>query len=285
MKRDGPATNRDRIALPRPMMPIACMALGVLAAGCTQNPYVTPQQAAPWQQPLEGGQGQARDLTRRAGELDANNRDLHAQLAQSRQQVDLLREQVTLLQKQLSDSAQRLQDLQVAKQQAQQQFESLQASTTRRGGAIITANSSLQQTLRKIELQGLQVRQDGDLIRIELPADQLFAPGTAQLIGSAYPILDRAASELAKNYPRQIIAIEGHTDSILLQGGISNHQLAAAQAMAVFDQLTRRNRLPSRQFFLMAHGPNRPRASNATQAGQAQNRRMELVIHPETYEN
>jgi flagellar motor protein MotB len=189
------------------------------------------------------------------------------------------------LQKHLGDTAQQLQDLRLAKQQAEQKFESLQATTTRRGGAIITANSSIRQTLRKIEIQGLQVRQDGDVIRIELPADHLFAPGTAQVAGSAFPILDLAASELAQNYPRQLVAIEGHTDSTPLSGGITSHQLSAAQAMAVFDQLTRRNRLPARQFFLIAHGPNRPLASNATQAGQTQNRRVELVVYPESYEN
>ncbi len=227
----------------------------------------------------------ASDWERRVRELDANNRDLHSQLAQSRQQVDLLREQIGLLQKQLADSSSRLQELQIARQEAQQQLESLRASTARRGGAIITANSSFQQALRTIEIQGLEVRQDGEAIRVHLPADQLFAPGSAQIVGPAFPMLDQAAAEIARNYPRQRIAIEGHTDNIALESGVSLHQLAAAQAVAVFDQLTRRNRLPARQFSVTALGPNHPRESNASPAGQARNRRVELVIQPETYEN
>jgi len=254
-----------------------------IAVGCNQNPYASPQQAV-GPQPNDPLQAQTLDLSRRASELDANNRDLHTQLAQSRQQVDLLREQVSLLQKQLGESAERMKNLQVAKEQAEQKFQSLQASTTRRGGAIITANSSTRQELRVLEIEGAETRVDGEVIRITLPADQLFAPGTAQVVGTAFPILDRVAAELARNYPRQLMGIEGHTDSSPLHGDISSHQLSAAQAMAVFDQLTRRNRLPARQFYIVAQGPNHPLASNATQAGQAKNRRIEIVIHPESFE-
>lgn len=286
MKCDCFAKNREQSALPwlKNCAPLL-LVLWLASAGCNQNPYLSPQPAAAWQQqPVDPQQSQALDLSRRATELDANNRDLHTQLAQSRQQVDVMREQISLLQKQLGESSKRLQETQVAKDQAEQKFQNLQASTTRRGGAMITANSSLRETLRVVQIEGLQVREDGNVIRVDLPADQLFAPGTAQVIGSAFPVLDRVAAELARNYPRQLIAIEGHTDSTPLSGGISSHQLTAAQAIAVFDQLTRRNRLPSRQFFIAAQGPNQPIASNATQAGQAQNRRVELVIYPETFE-
>jgi chemotaxis protein MotB len=95
-------------------------------------------------------------------------------------------------------------------------------------------------------------------------------------------VVDGLAAELARNYPRQLIAIEGHTDNAPVAGGISSHQLAAAQAIAVLDTLTRRNRLPGQHFFVVAQGSNRPLASNATQAGQTTNRRIELVIYPET---
>jgi chemotaxis protein MotB len=136
--------------------------------------------------------------------------------------------------------------------------------------------------LRLVEIPGLNARQDGDTIRITLPTDQLFPIGTAQLTGTAFPVLDGLAAELARNYPRQLIAIEGHTDNAPVAGGVSSHQLAAAQAITVFDALTRRNRLPAQHFYVVAQGPNRPVAPNATQADQTANRRIELVVHPET---
>ena len=44
------------------------------------------------------------------------------------------------------------------------------ASMRRRSGAKITANNSLQRTLPAINLPGIEVRNDGDVVRIELPA-------------------------------------------------------------------------------------------------------------------
>lgn len=256
---------------------------GLILAGCNQNPYMAPQPVAmPVQtQAVNPYQAQLYDLNRRATTLDANNRDLHAQLAQSRQQVQLMRDQVALLQKQLTDTTQQLQNAQVAKTEADKRFQTLQASTSQRGGATITANNSLSEPLRSVAIEGVDVRQDGERIRIELPADQLFAPNTAQLTGAAFPILDRVAAEIARSYPRQRIAIEGHTDSAPVLGGASNVQLGAAQALAIFDQFTRRNRLPEYQFEVLSQGANLPLASNGTQAGRQKNRRVELVIYPD----
>jgi chemotaxis protein MotB len=261
---------------------ITAAAIGL--AGCNQNPYIPPQQMSTWQQtqPVPAEQALTHDMTRRTNALDANNRDLHAQLAQSRQQVQVLQDQVNLLQQQLTETAKQVKQIQVAKEQAERKYQTLHASATRRGGALITANSSLGPSLRVIEIPGLEVRQEGESIHIELPSDKLFAPGTAQLIGSAFPLLDQLAAELARNYPRQRIGIEGHTDGAPLTGGISAHQLAAAQAVTVFEQLTRRNRLPSRHFSILAQGSNQPLASNGTQTGRAKNRRVELVVYPET---
>ena len=167
----------------------------------------------------------------------------------------------------------------------------LQASTRKQGGAVITANNSVRQSLSTIDIPGLEMRQDQDVIRIEMPADELFQAGTVQLSSTAYTYLDRVADAIARNYPRQRIAIEGHTDSAPTFVGTTTttHQLSCMQALAVFDILTRRNHLPARQLFVMGMGANHPRASNATDAGRARTaasrwssirRRMRLVRRP-----
>ena len=51
---------------------------------------------------------------------------------------------------------------------------------------------------------------------------------------------------------------------------------------AVYDALVRTAGVPSNQLFVVGHGSNHPVVSNATPAGQARNRRVELVIYPET---
>jgi chemotaxis protein MotB len=258
----------------------------LVLAGCGQgNPFLTPQQQAALQQQQQPVHvSQAQELQRRIGELDANNRDLHMQLAQAQQQAKVFQDQNELLRSQLRDTATQLRDAQLAQQSAEEQVTTLQASTRRRGGAMITANNSVQRSLSAVSIPGIEVRQDQDVIRIEMPADQLFQPGTAQLLPRAPELVDKVADAVAKSYPRQRIGIEGHTDSSPAFAGMTTtyHQLSTQQATAVFDLLTRRNHLPANQLFIAGLGSNHPRASNATPAGQAKNRRIELVIYPST---
>ena len=57
-----------------------------------------------------------------------------------------------------------------------------------------------------------RVRRDGDVIRIELPGSRLFETGAARLRPGAANMVADVAGELRRNYPDQIIGIEGHTD-------------------------------------------------------------------------
>jgi outer membrane protein OmpA-like peptidoglycan-associated protein len=41
--------------------------------------------------------------------------------------------------------------------------------------------------------------------------------------------------------------------------------------------------LPEAQFFTIAQGTNHPRADNSTPQGRAANRRIELVVYPDTF--
>ena len=162
------------------------------------------------------------------------------------------------------------------------QVNALQASTRSRGGATITANNSVRQSLAAVAIPGLEIRQDGEVIRIEVPADKLFVPGTAQLQPDGYRILDEVAAAVQRTYPRQRIVIEGHTDDSLGANPTGAHALATGQAQAVFTQLVQRGRLPARQLSVMAMGENHPLASNGTPAGKAKNRRIEVVVYPDS---
>ena len=141
----------------------------------------------------------------------------------------------------------------------------------------------------EVERLALAARSDPALlatpVRIVVPSDQLFQPGTAQLQPQAAQILDPIAAQLRTVFPRQRIGIEGNTDNAQLYGGsvATSHQLASAQAAAVLDLLTRRSGMLPQQLFTVSQGSNRPRQSNDTAAGRAANRRVEFVIYPETY--
>jgi flagellar motor protein MotB len=266
---------------------VLCAAAMLLSGvtGCQNGQFAQSPQGFAWQQQPEQQPyvAQLAELNRRVTQLDTNNRDLHMQLAQAQQSSQVSSDQIKLLQQQLADTANQLRTTQLAKQEAEKRVDAIQASTRHRGGASITANNSIKSTLAPISIPGLDVRQDQDVLRIELPADQLFRQGTAQFQPGASQILDSVADAIVRNYPRQIIGIEGHTDTPPSGAlPVASHQLSAAQAYAVFDSLASRSRLPAGQLSVVAQGANRPRFSNDTAAGRAKNRRIEIVIFPET---
>src|SRR5438046_3232234 len=154
-------------------------AVGLCAGGCKEGPFapLVTQQAKPANvlaQPQSTAiASQVQDLNRRVGQLDVNNADLHRQLAQAEQSRQASQEQVSLLQRQLGDMASRLKETQVAKQEADKQVNAIQASTRARGGATITANNSIRQSLAIASIPGHETRQDGEVIRIAIPSDKL----------------------------------------------------------------------------------------------------------------
>ncbi|ADB19149.1 OmpA/MotB domain protein [Pirellula staleyi DSM 6068] len=256
-----------------------------LACGCKQGAFQPPAgtaQSNVFQQQSTALNSQVQDLTRRVGQLDLNNADLHRQLAQADQLKQQYADQVSLLQKQLGDMASRLKETQTAKAEIDKQVQTLQASTRFRGGASIQANSSATNSLSTVQIPGIDVRQDGSVIRIELPADKLFVTGSLQPTLEAQRIIDEVATAIIRSYPRQRIVIEGHTDNAQAGNPAGAHLLAYNQSQAVFQQLVQRNSIPVRQLAIAAMGENHPLASNGTEQGRAKNRRIEIVVYPDT---
>lgn len=282
-------------------------------------PYAVGPNAAAAGAPPNYAQPQMAELERRLQQLDVNNRQLTTQLAQSQQLMQVSRDQATLLQKQLQDTTSQLQQQLLANRDLQGQTRGMQASITNRGGATLRPNTSGQPnvTAREnapagpatsitnppatgpiplgqmasvsaaagLQVPGAIVQSEGSVLRIRVPSDQLFAAGTGQLNTGAYQVLDNVATALLRNFPRQRVAIEAHTDSANLYGGTygTQAQLATAQAQSVMDQLVRRNTLPPQQLAVVAHGPNFPRGDNQSPAGRAENRRIEFVVYPDTF--
>jgi len=138
--------------------------------------------------------------------------------------------------------------------------------------------------LSEINIPGGDARMDGDVIRIEFPSDRLFVPGTYQVTPAQRPLLSEVVATVRRSFPRQIIGVEAHWDNTPLNPpGTTDHQLTATQSLAVSDELIRLG-LPRRQLFTMAMASNRPRHSQGTRGGVSPNRRIELVIYPETYD-
>lgn len=112
----------------------------------------------------------------------------------------------------------------------------------------------------------------------------LFDSGKATLRRSAHSVLDRVAAALAE-VPSQPIGVEGHTDNVPIQksGWADNHALSVARANAVAEHLISQGIDPAR-VTPVGYGETKPIVSNDTAKGRQQNRRVEIVVLPQSSE-
>lgn len=142
------------------------------------------------------------------------------------------------------------------------------ADLYRRQGQLQTRNAELEQQLRMLQAE----RTDRGLVMTM--GDVLFATGRAELTPGAYERIDRLA-QFMQRYPARTVRIEGHTDST--GNADSNLRLSEARAQSVRDALAARGVNPAR-IVTQGMGEAQPVASNGTDAGRQQNRRVDIVI-------
>ncbi len=125
-----------------------------------------------------------------------------------------------------------------------------------------------------------KVRAEARGVVIQLQDQVLFASGSAQLMPQAEkPLLQLLRSALTD--PASQVRIEGHTDNQALRpGGLyrSNWDLSSARAMNVLQLLLAHKLVSPQRLAVAGYGEYHPIASNATAAGRAQNRRVDIVI-------
>ncbi|WOC50969.1 hypothetical protein BPO_0322 [Bergeyella porcorum] len=124
-------------------------------------------------------------------------------------------------------------------------------------------------------LPGAQVERVGEGIKVTLSENMVnFGFDSANLTSVAKANLDKLA-EVLKNNPDTNINIYGHTDN---KGAAAyNQTLSEKRAAAVKSYLVSKGIAGSRMF-TMGMGLREPIASNDTEAGRAQNRRVEFAI-------
>ena len=111
----------------------------------------------------------------------------------------------------------------------------------------------------------------------------LFDSGKAQLHRSAYPVLDKVAKVL-QEFPDQPVGVEGHTDNVPIKysGWVDNKALSVARANAVVEYLVEKHELTPSRLTAIGYGEEHPIAGNETSAGRQQNRRVEIIILPQS---
>lgn len=122
---------------------------------------------------------------------------------------------------------------------------------------------------------GVNVTQTADnQLRLEIPSDISFDTGRADIKSQLRPVLDRFAVTLNQN-PVTHVTIIGHTDST--GSDAVNNPLSVNRAAATRDYLTARG-VSSNRVAIDGRGSREPIADNATVAGRARNRRVEIFV-------
>ncbi len=149
------------------------------------------------------------------------------------------------------------------------------------GGGIGYAMDQQHQQMQRLAMQNEAMRmevtrlQDGS-VRIGLPSEVLFDFDSATLKPQFRSTLDEMAGILNQD-PRSSVTVIGHTDSTGSEA--YNMDLSRRRAQAVTSHLGSRGVDPNR-LYAEGRGESEPRASNATEEGRAQNRRVEMIIRP-----
>lgn len=123
---------------------------------------------------------------------------------------------------------------------------------------------------------GVDVRRDGDVILLNLPDGVTFDFNRTDIKPQFYPSLNTIAGTL-REYNQTIVEVSGHTDSI--GSDEVNQRISEQRAQAVASYLTAQGVQPQR-FEIIGMGKRYPIASNDSESGRAQNRRVEIRLLP-----
>ncbi|RCS24432.1 cell envelope biogenesis protein OmpA [Phyllobacterium salinisoli] len=148
------------------------------------------------------------------------------------------------------------------------------------GGGAIGNYMDRQEAELRAQLQGtgVSVTRNGDQIILNMPSNITFDTDQDAVKSQFYPTLNSVAIVLRK-FNQSLVDVYGHTDST----GSASHnlQLSQRRAQSVANYLGSQG-IDQRRFAVTGFGATQPIVTNATEAGRAQNRRVEIQISPLT---
>jgi chemotaxis protein MotB len=136
----------------------------------------------------------------------------------------------------------------------------------------------------EIERGDITIKQVRDRLTINMVEKVLFNSGQAQVKPAGLKVLTQV-SDVLKNVTDKQIRIEGHTDNVpigvkLQEKFPTNWELSTARATNVVRFFIERGGVNRERLEAVGFADTRPVASNDTEAGRTDNRRIEIVLYP-----
>jgi len=154
-----------------------------------------------------------------------------------------------------------------------------QPSSAQQNGDLESLRRELQASLAaEIARKEVALRVTPDGLVISLKEVGFFDSGSAAVKASSQPAFARIAADLAQR--SYSIRIEGHTDNVPIHNAqfASNWELSTARATELVRLLIVKYGFPPDRLSAAGYAQYHPIASDATEEGRAQNRRVDIVI-------
>jgi len=141
----------------------------------------------------------------------------------------------------------------------------------------------------EIEKGDIKITQAVDRLTVNLVEKILFDSGKAEVKTEGLKVLKRVG-DILKNISDKQIRVEGHTDNVKISARLrdkfpTNWELSTARASNIVRYLQDKVGITPKSLSVAGMSEFRPVASNDTEEGKAQNRRIEIVLLPKDIES
>ncbi|EAT58979.1 OmpA family protein [Chlorobium ferrooxidans] len=142
-------------------------------------------------------------------------------------------------------------------------------------GALIGNYMDKQAAEIRNEVNGVQVEREGEGIRVTMDSGILFTSGSSTLTSTSRANIEKLA-RIFNRYNDTKVVIEGHTDNT---GSAASNQLLSERRAESVAKLLSAYGVSDRRLSPVGYGQSRPVASNDTEYGRQNNRRVEVLIY------
>jgi chemotaxis protein MotB len=179
-------------------------------------------------------------------------------------------------------------DLDVIRERLERSSTELRQEVAKKEGELARLHSAQDALLSELEQEiadkQVQVERVRDQLRVEMVDEVLFDSGESALKPAGITILKKVGGVLKKTEGRSI-QVQGHTDNVPIRGALAqrfptNWELSAARATNVVRFLQDEVGVDPSVLSATARSEYQPRASNETEEGRRQNRRIEILLGP-----
>ena len=228
--------------------------------------------------------------------------DLRSQQADTAAQLQLVQSELSLLETQNRQYAKKVKKLKTQNaylkninQQQQKNIDALELELKKRRsviqlqGKVIQLLDDTKKTIEtslkdQIAAQEVEVVEADDKLKVIFIDKILFDSGSVEINTRGKELLIIMAGSL-KESENQEILVEGHTDDVPLKASLrkrfpSNWELSTARAAAVARFLQQEGGIEPEKLSARGYSFYRPVASNETEKGRHQNRRIEIILAP-----